>query len=195
LIDELTSRGYWVATIKHAAEGISFSDAGKDSGRHVQAGSRATIVSAPDKAVLVRPAAQELSLSELVQMLGEDYDLILTEGFKHEDAPKIEVQRREVGAPLVAVKKIIARVTDEPQEGNIRQFSFAEVKELADLLESGFIKPQRERLVLYANGTQLTLSTFPEEFIASTLLGMAATLKGVGKIKSLDVFLRRDIEQ
>jgi molybdopterin-guanine dinucleotide biosynthesis protein B len=195
LIGELTSRGYRIATIKHAAGGISYSDSDKDSGRHIQAGSEVTIVSTPSRAVLVRPVARELSLSELVQMLGEDYDLILTEGFKHGDAPKIEVHRHEVGAPLSEVKKIIARVTDQPQEDNIRQFAFGEVKELADLLESGFIQPQRERLVLYANGTQLTLSTFPAEFIASTLLGMAAALKGVDKVKSLDVFLRRDTEQ
>jgi molybdopterin-guanine dinucleotide biosynthesis protein B len=195
LIVELTSRGYRIATIKHAAGGISYSDTDKDSGRHIQAGSEVTIVSTPNKAMLVRPVTQELGLSELIRMLGEDYDLILTEGFKHGDAPKIEVQRREVGAPLSEVTKIIARVTDEPQENKIRQFSFAEVKELADLLENGFIRPQRERLVLYANGSPLTLSSFPAEFIASTLLGMVAALKGVGKVKSLDVFLRRDAEQ
>jgi len=195
LIGELTSRGYRIATVKHAAGGISYRDSDKDSGRHIQAGSEVTIVSTPDRAVLVRPVAEELGLSELIRMLGEDYDLILTEGFKHGDAPKIEVHRREVGDPLSEVKKIIARVTDEPQEDKIRQFTFGEVKELADLLESGFIQPQRERLVLYANGAPLNLSSFPAEFIASTLLGMAAALKGVGKVKSLEVFLRRDAEQ
>ncbi len=41
LIQELKSRGYRVATIKHIPQGVSFDEPGKDSWRHLQAGSEA----------------------------------------------------------------------------------------------------------------------------------------------------------
>jgi len=191
LIRELASRGCRVATIKHTPEGMSFDMPGKDSWQHLQAGSEATIVSAPDKMVLVRPVTRETTLEEMARLLGEDYDIIIAEGFKHDDAPKIEVHRREVAPPLSNVKKLIAVVTDEPLDTKARQFSLEDVKGLADLLETGFIKPQRERTSLYINSVPISLSTFPKEFITSVLLAMASSLKGVGEVRSLDVFLRR----
>jgi len=191
LIRELASRGCRVATIKHTPEGMSFDMPGKDSWRHLQAGSEATIVSAPDKMVLVRPVTRETTLEEMARLLGEDYDIIIAEGFKHDDAPKIEVHRREVAPPLSNIKKLIAVVTDEPLDTKARQFSLEDVKGLADLLETGFIKPQRERTSLYINSVPISLSTFPKEFITSVLLAMASSLKGVGEVRSLDVFLRR----
>jgi len=191
LIGELTSRGYRVATIKHTPQGMSFDKPDKDSWRHLQAGSKATIACSSDKMVLTKPVAREITLNEVARILGEDYDLILTEGFKQDDAPKIEVHRREVGPPLSGIKKLIARVTDEPRETKVRQFSLEDINGLADLLDDGFIKPQRERLSLYANGVPLSLSTFPKEFVTNILLAMVSSLKGVGEVRSLDIFLRR----
>lgn len=191
LIGELTSRGYRVATIKHTPQGMSFEKPDKDSWRHLQAGSEATITSSSDKMVLIKPVTREITLNEVARLLGEDYDLILTEGFKQDDAPKIEVHRREVGPPLSGIKKLIAIVTDEPLETKVRQFSLEDINGLAGLLDDGFIKPQRERLSLYANGVPLSLGTFPKEFVTNILLAMVSSLKGVGEVRSLDIFLRR----
>ncbi len=135
LIEELKSRGYRVATIKHASQGMTFDEPDKDSWRHIQAGSEATAVTSPDRVVLIKPVAEEATLDEIVPLFGEDYDIILAEGFKRGDAPKIEVHRREVGLPLNNVKKLIAIVSDEPLETKARQFSLEDVKGLADLLE------------------------------------------------------------
>ena len=55
LVGELKSRGFRVATIKHTPHGMDFGDRGRDSWRHVQAGSEATAVSSPDRVVLVKP--------------------------------------------------------------------------------------------------------------------------------------------
>jgi hypothetical protein len=142
--------------------------------------------------VLIKPVTSEPDLGEIVRLLGEDYDIILTEGFKEGDAPKIEVHRKEIGSPLQAVKKLAAIVTDESLETKTRQFSFEDIKGLADLLEEGFIKPQRERISLYINNVPIPLSTFPKEIISHTLLGMASSLKGVGDIRRLDISLRKE---
>ncbi|MFC1933400.1 molybdopterin-guanine dinucleotide biosynthesis protein B [Chloroflexota bacterium] len=193
LIRELKSRGYRVATIKHAPEGMTLDELGKDSWRHIQAGSEATVVSSQDKMVLIKPVAPDVTLDEIAPLFGEDYDIILTEGFKQDNAPKIEVHRKETGPPLSDIKKIIAIATDEPIETKTRRFSLDDVSGIADLLEEGFIKPQSERLSLYVNNAPVTLSSFPKELIINVLMAIANSLKGVGKISTLKFFLgKRD---
>ncbi len=192
LIQELKLRGYHVATIKHAHKDLALDKPGKDSWRHIQAGSEATVISSPDKIVLIKPVAQTLTIDQIARHLGENYDIILAEGFKESNAPKIEVHRQEVGPPLGAIKKLIAIVTDEPLETKTRQFSAEDIKGLTDLLEEGFIKPQRKRTVLYVNNDPIPLSAFPKEFITSTTLGMVSSLKGVGPVRSLQIFLRQE---
>lgn len=191
LIGELRRRGYRVATIKHSHHSFEIDQPGKDSWRHLQAGSEATAISSPDKIVLMKPVTEELTINEIAHLFGEDYDIILAEGFKKGKAPKIEVYRREVGPPFGTVSKLIAIVTDDPLKVKTRQFSFQDVKGLADLLERGFIKPQRERLTLYINNTPVTLSTFPKKIIGNVLLAMVSCLKGITLVRSLDISIRR----
>ena len=63
-----------------------------------------------DRAV-IKPVAQAATINEVARIIGEDCDIILAEGFKEADAPKIEVHRREVGPPLDAVRKLFAIAT------------------------------------------------------------------------------------
>jgi len=191
LVGELKSRGYKVATIKHTPQGMTFDELGKDSWRHLQAGSEAVAITSPDRVILIRSVRQEPTLDEIVRFFGEDYDIILAEGFKQGDAPKIEVHRRKAGPPLSGIKKLVAVVTDEPLEAKTRQFSLQNIEGLADLLEEGFIKPQQERLSLYVNKAPISLSSFPKEIITNIILAIASSLKRVGKVNSLEVFLRR----
>jgi len=195
LIRELKSRGYRVGTIKHTPQGMTFDVPDKDSWRHIQAGSEVTAISSPDKVVLVKPVTPALTLDEIAHLIGEDCDIILTEGFKQGSAPKIEVHRREAGPPLSAVKRLIAIATDEPLKTKVRQFSLQDIKGLADLLEKGFIKPQRERTSLYINNVPVPLTSFPKEIISNVLLTMVSCLKGVGEVRSLDIFLRKGTKQ
>ena len=191
LIRELKSRGYRVATVKHAPQGMTFDEPDKDSWRHIQAGSEATVISSQDRTVLIKPVTSDITLDDIAHLLGEDYDIILTEGFKQDKAPKIEVHRGEAGPPLSDIKKLIAVATDEPLETETRQFSLDDAKGLADLLEKGFIRPQGERLSLYVNNVPVTLSTFPKQFITNVLMAMASSLKGVGEVRSIKFFLKK----
>lgn len=191
LIAELKSRGYRVATIKHTPQGMDFNDQGKDTWRHLNAGSEATAGSSPEGMVLVKPVKQDPALDEVARFLGEDYDIILAEGFKQSSAPKIEVHRREVGPPLSAVRKRIAIATDEILEINTRQFSLSDIKGIADLVEKGFIQPQRERISLYVNNVAIPLTAFPRKIITNVIVAMVSSLKGVGEVSRIDLFLRK----
>ena len=191
LVQELKSRGYKVATVKHTNQKLAFDEPGKDSWRHIKAGSEVTIISAPDKTVLIKPITKEPSLDEITRLAGEDYDIVLTEGFSKGNAPKIEVHRKEAGPPFATTKKRFAMVSDEPLETKTRQFSPDDIKGLADLLEKGFITPQKERLLLYVNNTPIVLSSFPREIVGNVLLALASSLKGVKEVKSLELFLKK----
>ena len=191
LIRELKSRGYHIATIKHTHHDQSFDQPQKDSWRHMQAGSEAVILSSPNGIAMMKPLSQKMTVDEIARLFGEDYDIILTEGFSRGSAPKIEVHRKEVGSPLRSATKRIAIVTDEPLETKVRQFSLEDVKGVADLLEVGFIKPQWERLSLYVNNTFIPLTVFPRQIITNMLLAMASTLRGVREVTSLEIFFRR----
>ncbi len=195
LIRELKSRGYRVATVKHTPHGMTFDVPDKDSWRHIQAGSEVTVIDSPDKVVLIKPVTQALTLDQVARLIGEDCDIILAEGFKQDNAPKVEVHRKEVGPPLGVVKKLIAIATDEPLETKTRQFSLQDIKGLADLLEKGFIKPQRERTSLYVNNVPVPLTTFVREIISNVILAMVSSLKGVGEVSSLDISLRKETKQ
>jgi molybdopterin-guanine dinucleotide biosynthesis protein MobB len=97
LISELKRRGYRVAAVKHHYHaGFTFDVPGKDSYRFAQAGADHVAVAGPDQVVHMRRWEREPSLAEVVADI-RDVDLILTEGYKRERAPKIEVWRRGQG--------------------------------------------------------------------------------------------------
>jgi len=191
LVRELKLRGYRVATIKHIPQKVNFDEAGRDSWRHIRAESEATAISSPGKIVLIKPAHHDTSLDEVASLLGEDYDIILAEGFKQGNTPKIEVHCKNNGPLLRDIKKLIGIVTDEPLETKTRQFSPDSIKDIANLIENGFIKPQKERISLYVNNKPITLTTFPKQNITSVIMAMVSCLKGVEEIRNIQIFLKK----
>jgi len=104
----------------------------------------------------------------------------------------MEVHHKGDGALIKGLKKLIAIVTDEPLETRTRQFSPDDMGSLVDLLEKGFIKPQKERTSLYVNNIPITLTLFPKQIITNVLLAIASCLKGVGDIRSIKIFVKRE---
>jgi molybdopterin-guanine dinucleotide biosynthesis adapter protein len=186
LIREITGRGYRVATIKHSHHSISFDDPSKDSWRHAQAGASATMVSSTTEIQLIKPIARELTVEELAFYLGEDYDIILTEGFSRGDAPKIEIHRKEAGPLLENAKNLFAVVTDEPLETEVKQFGLDDVRGVADLLEEQYIKPNLERIALYVNGQRIPLSLIPGQVLEDVLRVVGSNREQIKTVNSLD---------
>ncbi len=191
LIAEMAGRGWRVATIKHVAPKVEMDKPGKDSYRHVAAGSLATVIASTEKLALIKAEQPESILGDSLHLLGEDYDIVIAEGFKGSDAPKMEIHRKEVGTPLEGLKNRFAIVTDESLILEAEQFSFQDVKGVADLLQKCFIVPQRERVNIYINGRQVGLKVFPSDVIAGTALGIASSLRGVGEIERLQINVKR----
>jgi molybdopterin-guanine dinucleotide biosynthesis protein B len=102
LIPEFVARGFAVSTIKHAHHAFDIDQPGKDSWRHRQAGAREVIVASNRRWALMHELreASEPSLDELLQKM-TPVDLVLVEGFKRHQHPKIEVYRHSLGKPLL----------------------------------------------------------------------------------------------
>lgn len=191
VIRELTSRKYRIATIKHTAEEATLDTPGKDTWRHLRAGSKATAIGSDKRIVLIKPVKGKSTVEEMARLLGEDYDIIITEGFKQGPYPKIEVHRKEIGTLLTGIKNLVAIATDESLDTEIRQFSVDDFVSIADLLEEEYIKPKGERLSLYVNDELMTLSAYPHQIITNLLLAIANSLKGVKKVRNLKIFYRK----
>ena len=139
LIRELKRRGYRVGTIKHYEHDFEIDQPGKDSWRLAQAGSDVSVISAPQKMALVRRLQAELLLDEVVAAMPA-LDIVLTEGYKQANKPKIEVIRQAVTRELLfAPPELIAVASDLPLVVAVPQFGLDDASGVADLLEKKYI--------------------------------------------------------
>jgi molybdopterin-guanine dinucleotide biosynthesis protein B len=141
LIPALKQRGYRVATIKHHSHaGFEMDQPGKDTWRHAQAGSDHVVLAAPDKVASIRRVEREPTLDELAAAI-TDVDIILTEGYKRSDKPKIEVIRAARGtAPICTPEELAAIAADIHVPFDVPQFDLDDAAGLAALLEERFLR-------------------------------------------------------
>jgi molybdopterin-guanine dinucleotide biosynthesis protein MobB len=140
LVAELKRRGYRIAVVKHHAHTTPIDGRGKDSWRFAEAGASLAVVSSPVEIVRFERVTRELTLNEIAAQIN-GVDLILTEGFKREAAPKIEVSRTALGADLVArADELIAVVSDHPIALNLPRFDLDDAAGIAALIEGKFLR-------------------------------------------------------
>jgi molybdopterin-guanine dinucleotide biosynthesis protein B len=141
LIAELTARGYRVGTVKHDVHGFDIDHEGKDSWRHKQAGAHTVVISSSVKVAIVKDAEREETLDDLASKYFQDVDLILTEGYKREDKPKIEIFRSGVHeTPLFeGDERLAALVSDTSLDSGVPLFDLDDTEGLADFVEKTFL--------------------------------------------------------
>ena len=102
ILPELRSRGLVVSLIKHSHKDLDIDRPGKDSYRLREAGCQELILMGRHRWALMHELREnaEPSISYLLSKL-QACDLVLIEGFKQGDFPKLEVWRAEIGkSPL-----------------------------------------------------------------------------------------------
>ena len=188
IVPELSRRGYRVTTVKHDLHGFEIDKEGKDSWRHKRAGAQAVVISSPRKVALIRDVDKDMSLEELGDSFGEDADLILSEGFKKDVQPKIEVFRGEEHKELLCTKEdnLIAIASNRPFDIGVPCLDIDDVKGIVDLIESKFLKgDQMEEISLRVNRKSVSLSPFVKRFLIRTIKGMISSLKGAENPKKI----------
>lgn len=144
IIRELKRRGYKVGTVKHHRHAFDVDQPGKDSWRHARAGSDAVAIAGVDKLAVVRRLQAEMSLDEIVSLLG-DVDIVITEGYKGGDRPKLEVTRKEKGTELLCrPEELIGILADYPIDLPVPQFALDDARGVVDLLEELYLEAKGE---------------------------------------------------
>ncbi len=190
LLPELVRRGYRVATVKHDVHGFEVDREGKDSWRHKQAGAHTTIISSPTKVALIRDVEKDLRLDEIRDKLVQDVDLILSEGYKKDVQPKIEIFRTEKHKELLCTKEdnLVAIVSDKEFNVGVSCFFLDDVKGVADFIEKKFLKSKREgEVVLKVDGRTIPLKPFIKDFLLGSIKGMVRSLKGCEKSQRIEI--------
>jgi molybdopterin-guanine dinucleotide biosynthesis protein MobB len=189
VVSELKSRGRRVAVIKHDSHGFEIDQPGKDSWRLAQAGSDVVILSSADKVAMIKKPAAEPSLDRLISMAADDVDIIITEGFKTADKPKIEVFRTAVSDKLLTTDKgLVALVTDKHFDIDAPQFAFEDACGIADFIEKNYLGRPRERDVsLHVNGTRIGLNAFVKDSLIKTVSGMVSALHGTENARDIKI--------
>jgi molybdopterin-guanine dinucleotide biosynthesis protein MobB len=154
LLPKLREAGVRVAVIKHAHHRFEIDRPHKDSYELRKAGAVQMLVASRRRMALVteldrqgEPALQEL----LAALDPERFDLVLVEGFKREEFPKIELHRPSLGRPLLCLqdRHIIALASDEeiPKcPGQITRLSINDMSRLTEFIID-FINNFRDGLV------------------------------------------------
>lgn len=135
LIPALLERGIRTVTIKHDGHRFEAERPGTDSYRHLAAGAMGTAVFDGEKFQLVKYA--EMDENQLVSLFPEA-DLILLEGFKSSNWPKIEVVRKGISHTTVCDKaSLLAVATDvETLKANVPIYELEDIQGLAALIEN-----------------------------------------------------------
>ena len=120
VIPRITARGLRVSVIKHAHHGFDVDKPGKDSWRHREAGASEILLVSDQRWVLMHELRGDPEPDLAAQLaIMSPCDLVLVEGFKSVQIPKIEIHRPAHGRPLLHPDNpaIVAVATDAPPDG------------------------------------------------------------------------------
>lgn len=191
LIPEMLQRGYKVGVIKHDAHSFDIDHPGKDSWRHKQAGAAITVISSAEKIGVVRDVDRELTLDEIASAYLTNVDIVLTEGFKREAKPKIEVLADD-DSELIAPPEEVFLIAAAAGDLGRRSVGRDDVSAIADVIEERFLRTPKEapEVVLIVDGKPIPLNRIMREMVVNTVDGLISSLKGVDGPGYVEVRIR-----
>jgi molybdopterin-guanine dinucleotide biosynthesis protein B len=144
LLTIFRTRGLRVGMIKHAHHQFDIDQPGKDSYELRKAGAEQMLVASSRRWALMVEKEHETEpvLGQLLQHLDQQsLNLILVEGFKHEDFAKIEVHRAAASQSLLYPHDdtIIAVASDEPLPAKIPVLDLNRPEEVARFIMERFL--------------------------------------------------------
>lgn len=138
LIPAFQRKGYELAVLKHDGHSYDPEPQGTDTHAYYKAGASSWAIYDGEK----------FSFNQKRKMTSEDLlpffkgaDLVLIEGLKGSDYPKLELMRKINGRdPVCKEETVLAYVVDFPYEGTKTSFKFHEIEELTDFIIERLLK-------------------------------------------------------
>ena len=160
LLPLLKKQGLRTGVVKHAHHKFDIDHAGKDSYEFRQAGAEQIAVASKNRIAWIkeqRDNETEPVLSDALSALDtDDLDLVIVEGFKAEEFPKIELHRPSLGKPLMCTqdKNIIALATDTAMNltSTQPQLDLNDINEIAEFIVS-FVKELSDKTPVHVVST------------------------------------------
>ena len=140
IINLLVKKGYKVGTIKHAHHDFDIDKPGTDSFKHRKSGASEVIISSSKRwaKITEHKNNNEKKLNELVREF-INVDLIIVEGFKRENHPKIEIISQNSKFVNNEIKNVVAIVADQKIKSNIPLFMRNDVESLTEFIINKFL--------------------------------------------------------
>ena len=136
LISHFSASGFKVGAIKHAHHAFEIDHAGTDSHRHRLAGAQKVVLASSKRIAEIEEFVDEtpVNLTALLARFG-GYDLIICEGFKRGDIPKIEIIAPDTKGPFLheSDSTILGIASDQKITTNLPCFARDDVADLAKL--------------------------------------------------------------
>jgi len=193
IIVELKKRGHKVAIVKHSHHKDDLDTAAKDTWRFTKAGSELSAINSLDHLAIYRKMDEFFDPQDIANYVLWDFDILLTEGFKGSNYPKIEVHRGEQGDELLSDPKLLlAVVTDKPLDIKVPQFSHDDVTGIVDMIEKTVaVQDSETELKMVINGKPKPISPALKEVLTRTFTEMIPDLQNNGEVKNLHISMRR----
>lgn len=139
LVAEFVRRGFTVSTVKHAHHSFDIDKEGADSFRHRQAGAgEVAIVSGHRWALMHELRGEAEPALDVILARLAPCDLILVEGYKREDHPKIECRRlgtRDTAPLATQDPNIVAIAADHATDSmGLPVFALDDYEAIADFI-------------------------------------------------------------
>ncbi|MEP3429554.1 MAG: molybdopterin-guanine dinucleotide biosynthesis protein B [Roseibium sp.] len=141
LVAEMTARGFKVSTVKHAHHNFDIDRKGADSYRHRDAGAHeVALVSGRRWALMHELRDEDEPPLEAILSRLAPCDLIMIEGYKRENHPKIEARRKDASqnTPLAPDDpNIMAIAADHVvSDTELPAFDLNDVPSMADFIQA-----------------------------------------------------------
>lgn len=190
LIAEFKNRGYRVAAIKHAHDTVDLDIQGKDTWRLTKAGSDATAICSPSIMTIFKRTSDDPTLEEAVTKLGNEYDIILSEGFKSGRYAKIEViGDRDDDSILCNPSELMAVISDKDIELPVPIFKKTDIAKVTDFIIENVIDRSSPDITVIVNEKQVFMKPFVKNIIANSILAMLGTLRNTGILQRVSIYI------
>lgn len=210
VIEELTNRGYNVASVKHSHHSIEMDKENTDTWKHKQAGSNVVVGVGSTTFFNVR---KEMDLNRILFLIKhlDDIDFVIIEGFKRYNYPKIATSPDVVDEYTITevnsfeidydgVSKLADLIEEKGHDIVDTLFAnncgFNNSKAISEAIRNGNLKTEELDSVhsyLSIDGKVIGLNRFVSDYLKQTVSGIIETLNiedyGVHNIQNIELII------
>jgi molybdopterin-guanine dinucleotide biosynthesis protein B len=200
LVSRLTEKGYSVGTVKHThLKDVGLDVEGSDTWKHAKAGAGVVALSSGEETMFLAKREMGLGDIEASMNLISPFDLLLVEGFKAEDLPKIAVgdieeddntvfrfsnnfdEIVEFAESKMKCERILVRLPglDCGKCGFDCAGMAAEIQDNQMAYEDCVYYSTDVFVTAEVNGKKIPMGKFAKSVLTNTLTGLVSSLKGM----------------